>query len=229
MKEMDYEAFKNDMIKHITQLRTDVSKLQADVGDLRVTVKVHEEMLRCRMEGCDAATPLHNKNCALSHTFTRLIDCSDHRCSMLSKNEIAADFDCNRQGLYAEGGDCGLAAAIAWEFFNRAHRIMSPKLVDAVMYSPSARPVLAKSYTSPAEDDGISPIMVRYERTSAGGCIWQLALNSTTHGVANTQGAKHRVVLATTCEGERVVVDWGISQFSTLPLDIGLFIRPQDL
>ena len=59
------------------------------------------------------------------------------------------------------------------------------------------------------------------------GCIW--ALDESLPIVVNKHGMHHRVTLATTADGERVVVDWGVAQFSHLPDDAILFIREQDL
>ena len=75
----------------------------------------------------------------------------------MSRREILEDFYILGR-KYEEGGDCCLAAAEAWEFYNRLHTLMRPKLVTGILYSDSVMPKLKKTGISPRCLAGISPL-----------------------------------------------------------------------
>jgi hypothetical protein len=148
----------------------------------------------------------------------------------MSQREILLDF-VDRQARYLEGGDCGLAAAEAWEFFDRSHKLMRPKLVVGVLYASGGdKAVRGKPATVPAQLVGVNSTMKPYkllEQQSDKGCIWVLMSDEASGPVMNEVGIGHRVTLVTPLEGGRVVVDWGIGQFSYLPADIRLFLKTE--
>ena len=213
------EAFQRDIIDLVGRLRTDVNSLRASVADIKLTVKNHDQLLRCALM----------RSLALLHPGTDVyadtsLCCRDHARSLLSKLEIDSDFSERRED-YKAGGDCGLAAAEAWEFFDRAHKLMRPELMDGVLFAADGeKAVMGKSNISPDQTVGINPTMKPFKLLNRGsGCIW--VSDESSPALVNEKGMAHRVCLVTTLEGERVVVDWGIGQFSYLPENLRLFIR----
>lgn len=226
---MSDEQFRKDMILHITGLRNDVSAVRAIVENLRITVDEHTQLLRCVAAQVPVRPTLGEAAFAssvLPHATHATVPNRGHASSMMSKREIVQDFlVMNRGSQYSIGGDCNAAAGAAWEFFNRVHMLMRPKLVNGVLWSPSgAKVVMGSTNTSPECLGGISPSMVPFMRDDE--CVW---VEDEAMEVMNEHGANHRVILATTLDGDRVVVDWGISQFSFVPNDIKLFIKKTDL
>ena len=210
---MAEEAFKQNMVRLVTTLQADVRDVRASVADMMVTLRQHANMLGCVLRPPPAHTCMHHAD--------NQSPCREHASSMMSRREILLDFQ-TRRGSYEHGGDCGLAAAEAWEFFDRVHKLMLPEVVDGVLFSPSGGAAVMKvPGTSPDMAVGISPAMKPFKRDAD--CIW--VPDDSSSAVMNKVGAAHRVTLVTTLEGERVVVDWGIGQFSSLPEDMVLFLK----
>ena len=122
------EAFQRDIID-LNRLRTDVNSLRASVADIKLTVKNHDQLLQCAL--LRSLAPLHSGTVVYADTS---LCCRDHARSILSKLEIDSDF-LERREDYKAGGDCGLAAAEAWESFDRAHKLMRPELMDDVLFA----------------------------------------------------------------------------------------------
>jgi hypothetical protein len=159
---------------------------------------------------------------------TDLLRCVDTQCSsMMSVSEVQADFVLNnRRAQYAEGRDCQLAACEAAAFFDTTHRLMSPKIVHGVLYAGSViQPVMGRTGRSPDAHALITPIMKRYVLD---GCMWRAANDTDSHGVINARGCSHFVTRVITLDGQRVFVDWGIGQFSSLPEGVSLFVKMDD-
>ena len=219
------KGFKQSVIGHITGLRNDVNQVRASVENIRLTLETHGRLLRCVADQ-NLSLPSSSQEYTIAD---RTISCRDAASSLMSQREILLDF-IDRRARYREGGDCGLAAAEAWEFFDRSHKLMRPKLMDGVRYAASGeKAVMGKSGTVPAQLVGISPTMKPYKllECSDKGCIWVPLAEEALHTVMNDVGMAHRVTMVTPLEGGRVVVDWGIGQFSYLPADIRLFIKPE--
>lgn len=214
---MGDESFQKLVIKNLTEIRGDLAKTHANIEDIKITLETHAQLLRYA-DSVPRQIDLLNKNCS-----AHCLACRDQSSSMLSEREILEDYKMNRQN-YKEGGDCGLAAAHAWEFFDRAHNLMHPKLVDGVLFAPGgSKPIMSKPNISPPEMVGISPIMRPFKLLEASGCVWVPAGSPV--DIYNERGASHRVTVVTTLQGDRVVVDWGRAQFSYLPDDILLFLK----
>ena len=209
------------MVHAVTQISAQIRSLQAAVHDIRLTLTEHMRVApSCEWRDTDATAHLHADSARRNHSST-----------LLYLEEIDADFTVNgRRALYAEGGDCELAGAEAWAFFNATHKLMRPKLVQGVLYACSGQPVMGKTGRQPDATDGITPVMQRYvlRGLESDGCIWEPAGDACSHGVMNVCGMRHRVALVHTLEGARVLVDWGVGQFSRLPLDIGLYVLHDD-
>lgn len=215
---MDDEQFKKDILEHIACLGRDVAALRSSMADIKSTLEGHTKLIRCVGGSRRYPTELTSVD--------RAPVCRDYRSSMMSMREILGDFNELRRGRYEEAGSCGLAGADSWDFFERAHKLMQPKLVTGVLYSPSGgKLVMSQTDTSPDSAAGISPNMKPFKRHE--GCIW--VRDESSAPVENVCGASHRVTLVTTLDGERIVVDWGICQFSSLPDDTRLFIHCDDL
>ena len=217
------EGFKLSVIGHITDLRNDVNTVRASVEDIKLTLETHGRILRC-VADLKSSLPTSGQHYTTVH---HTMPCRDAASSLMSKREILLDF-VNRRAQYQEGGDCGLAAAEAWEFFDRSHKLMRPKLVDGVLYAASGeKAVMAKPATVPAQLVGISPTMKPHKllELSDKGCIWVPLEDDALHTVMTDVGMAHRVTMVTPKEGGRVVVDWGVGQFSYLPSDIRLFLK----
>ena len=218
--EMNDAQFKRDMVSAITALRGDMEHIRSSVDDMKLLIKKQGQLLQY--------AHVHLPCYRLS-----TIECEssldrDHASSLMSMREIEEDYIGCRMSMYQEGGDCRLAAAEAYGFFNRCHKLMHAKLVDAVLYAPSGKkPVMRKPQITPPEQVHISPIMKRFKLQKKSQCIW--VLDGESHDVKNVLGASHRVTLVTTLEGDRVVVDWGIGQFSDMPDDMRLFIPQNDM
>ena len=213
------EGFKLSVIGHITDLRDDVNKVRASVEDIRLTLETHGRMLRCVADQNSSLPTSGQNNTIVHHTMP----CRDAASSLMSKREILLDF-VDRRTRYQEGGDCGSAAAEAWEFFDRSHKLMRPRLVDGVLCASSGnKAVMGKPATVPAQLVGINPTMKPYKLLEQ--CIWVPDVDEALHAVMNDVGMAHRVTMVTPLEGGRVVVDWGIGQFSYLPADIRLFLK----
>lgn len=220
------EGFKLSVIGHITNLRNDVNEVRASVEDIKLTLETHGRMLRCVADLKSSLPSSGQKSTIVHHTMP----CRDAASSLMSKREILLDF-VDRRARYQEGGNCSLAAAEAWEFFDRSHKLMRPRLVDGVLYaSNGVKAVMGKPATVPAQLVGINPTMKPYkllEQCADKGCIWVPAVDEALQAVMNDAGMAHRVTMVTPLEGGRIVVDWGIGQFSYLPADIRLFIKPE--
>ena len=220
------EGFKLSVIDHITDLRNDVNKVRASLEDIKLTLESHGRMLRCVADQ-NSSLPASGQKHTIVH---RTLPCRDASSSLMSKREILLEF-VGRRVRYLEGGDCGLAAAEAWEFFDRSHKLMRPRLVDGVLYASSGnKAVMGKPATVPAQLVGINPTMKPYkllEQCADKGCIWVPDVDEDLHAVLNDVGMAHRVTMVTPLEGGRVVVDWGIGQFSYLPADIRLFLKSE--
>lgn len=187
----------------ITLLQRDLARVSASIEDVKLTLAEH--LLRCDLRAC-------------MWRDTRSVN--NHAQSMLlTQREVVEDF-MSRKEDYVSGGRCRLAAAEAWEFFDRTTN-MQPELVSGVLYATSGDMVVTKDGITPASDHGISPAMRRFRLTDS--CIW-VADDSTQHDVKNVHGMRHRVTMVTTADGNRVAVDWGVAQFRHLPDDIRLYI-----
>ena len=229
------DSFRRDMVQAITQLNTEMRSVQAVVQDIRLTLKEHATLLGCAAkEPSEQWQQARARIYAHAHAHGHLPAGAarrNHSSTLMSLAEIEADFAENdRRALYAEGGDCELAAAEAWAFFYNTHKLMRPKLVQGVLYARSGQPVMGKTGRPPEATCGITPLMRRYvlRGLQSGACIWEPADDACSHGVMNAFGMKHRVALVRTLEGARVLVDWGVGQFSQLPPDIGLYVLPDN-
>jgi hypothetical protein len=183
------------------------NRIRASVEDIKLTVDKHERTLQCVTDHFKALICLQQNSYAYTSPPRW-----DHASSMMSLREIQLA----RRTDYQEGGDCGLAAAEAWELFDRAHKLMHPKLVDGVLFAASSgKAVIGKPGISPAQPAGVSQAMKPFKLLERGteGCIW--VPDESLGTVMNVNGMSHRVALVTTLEGERVVVDWGTGQFSS--------------
>ena len=213
---MSEAQFRQDVIGHLTALRNDLNRLGGELENIKLTLNQHRQLLQC------AYVHLIREPLALCSWADKVSHCRDYTSSMLSMQEIQADYKA-RLGSYRQGGDCNAAAAAAWEFFDRAHRLMCPKLVQGVLFSASGgRVAMENSGSLPDRQAGISPAMRSFKLLDCKGCVW--VPDEPTHSVMNAHGASHRVTFVTTMEGARVAVDWGIEQFSALPGDIRLFV-----
>jgi hypothetical protein len=108
------------------------------------------------------------------------------------------------------------------------YRLMRPKLVQGVLYARDGKlPALRTTRAFPDPCPYVGPGLLRY--ALAAPCIWQPASDATTHDTWNVRGAAHQVVMVTTQEGRRVVVDWSVGQFGEMPEGVGLFLRAEDV
>lgn len=211
---MDY-VDRATYIEHITSLQGDIRRLQAGLEDVNITVNSHTSVLRYAPLQC---------SCADDHTHLPNIPLStyrNHASTMMCEREIQADFVSNNRGdAYSSAGGCLHAANAATKFFNDTHYTMCPRTVQAVLYSASDAPLKTAVGTFPDKDTFVLPNMKRYTRRGA--CTWVLD----DHPVAEkVEGYKHYVCCVSLAdEDERVVVDWGIHQFPTLPEDIHLYL-----
>ena len=208
-----FKQLKLDLVSSMSNLQNQMSGVRADIEEIKTTLKEHGNRLQCAPFGRTLLCRQHPQ-----HSFNQLS-------SMMSRREILEDFYILGR-KYEEGGDCCLAAAEAWEFYNRLHTLMRPKLVTGILYSDSVLPKLKKTGISPPCLAGISPLYQAFRLDE--GCIW--IQDDSMGEVMNVNGASHRVTLVTTLDGDRVVVDWGIGQFTTpLPHDVKLFIRQSEM
>ncbi|KAL4425058.1 hypothetical protein ABPG77_001836 [Micractinium sp. CCAP 211/92] len=150
----------------------------------------------------------------------------DCKSLLMSKHEIIEDFKACREKLYRFGGSCVLAASDSERFFNEEHKLMRPKAVTGILYSPSGgKLTMHKSGKSPDQAAKVIASMKAFQHDEA--CIW--VQDESFNPVVDVHGASHRVTVVTTPDGERIVVDWGIAQFTSVPKDIKLFINEKDL
>jgi hypothetical protein len=222
---MSDSEFRDNMTRSITGLRKEMNDLCSSVATIKLTQDKHNKLLQCVT---DVANQLKEAPASGCSSPTTLLPCRDHASSMMSEHEIQEDFN-DRRPQYQEDGDCVKAAADAFVFFKQTHKLMRPKLVEAVLYASSGeKAVMGKSGISPAERADVIPTMKRFKLLADTGCIWVPAEDANSHDIMNVEGMRHRVTLVTTLVGARVVVDWGIAQFSYLPKDISLFIMDTD-
>jgi hypothetical protein len=225
------DSFQRDMVQAVTQLNARMSSLQAAVDNIRIALSEHTVLLRCATKHLRMVAPPGEWQ-RYAHTHARFLTNAarrNHSSTLMSLAEIEADFVVNdRRALYAEGGDCELAGAEACVFFKNTHTLMRAKLVQGVLYARSGQPVMGKTGQSPDATGYITPNMRRYVLRGTDGCIWEPADDARTHGAMNVCGMRHRVALVHTLEGARVLVDWGVGQFSMLPPDIGLYVLPDE-
>ena len=145
------DEFKLSVIDHITRLRSDINNVRASVENIKLTLKKHDHMFRCVVDQNLSLASFQRESTAARH----ILPCRDAASSLMSQREILLDF-VDRKARYQEGGDCGLAAAEAWEVFDRSHKLMRPKLVDGVLYASSGdKAVMRKPATVPAQLVGI--------------------------------------------------------------------------
>ena len=227
--------FQRTMIAALGALQQQTANLKWRVDSLQLTLKEHTDLLRC----VDTQCTLHEQYaCSNQRRFLTkkpspndrnayCAACRNHSSSMMSVSEVQADFVLNnRRAQYAEGGDCQLAACEAAAFFDTTHRLMSPKIVQGVLYAGSViQPVMGRTGRSPDARTLIMPTMKRYVLD---GCMWRAANDTDSHGVINVRGCSHFVTRVMTLDGQRVFVDWGIGQFSSLPEGASLFVKMDD-
>ena len=133
-------ALQKLVIRNLTEIRSNLAKQNAKIEDIKITLEKHAQLLRSAK--CQPGQHLENNSLRLHD-----LCCRDQSSSLLSETQILEDYKINRQN-YQEGGDCGLAAAHAWEFFDRAHK----SIVDAVLFAPSGRKrIMSKRNISPPE------------------------------------------------------------------------------
>jgi hypothetical protein len=229
MSDIHSDEFKKVMLGFMQTLQGDVNRLRASVEDLKLTVDKHDQLLRWVLGVQPLSDHLHADTLSWrASANNETVPCRKHASSMMTLREIQEDFRrLGRMANHSEGGDCRLAAAEAWEFFDRTHRPMSARLVDGVLYAKSgAKAVMGKSGKIPAENAGVSPNMAAC-KLLRGNCVW--VPDEDDAPAMNTHGMAHRVTVVTTLEGKRIVVDWGIGQFSYLPDDIRLYVEKADL
>jgi hypothetical protein len=226
----------------MTDLRREVTSLKAAVDDMKLTLNQHANLLRCSAYGGgrnmaakhEISRPLSDAKMALNQHTNLLLRMAyetvaeqEVSCpTMLSRREILEDYNSKWRGCYEAEGAFRLAAANAFVFFDDAHKLMRPRLVDGVLYArKGCEPVMAVSGRVPDMTAGVSPLMVPFKLDE--GCIW--VRDESACEVMNADGASHRVTLVHTLEGDCVVVDWGIGQFEPLHKDVRLYIRHDDL
>ena len=236
--------FQRTMIAALGALQQQTVNLKWRVDSLQLTLKEHTDLLRCVDTQCTHGATLHEScnwpcpnqyACSNQRRFLTkkpspndrnayCAACRNHSSSMMSVSEVQADFVLNnRRAQYAEGGDCQLAACEAAAFFDTTHRLMSPKIVQGVLYAGSViQPVMGRTGRSPDARMLITPTMKRYVLD---GCMWRAANDTDSHGVINVRGCSHFVTRVMTLDGQRVFVDWGIGQFSSLPEGASLFVK----
>lgn len=221
----DNGSFQRNMVVALTEMQQQLANLRTCVEDMKVTLVKHDALLRC-----GTVRRLFSLNPA-GGGLTGYAVHRDHSSTLMSKREIMADYTGLRHARYQDAGACVLAAAEAWEFFDRVHRLMVPQIVEGVLYSrdsvSSTDPIITHAGDVPDARGGVHPGMVRFRLGTA--CVWELADDHDTHGVVNAHGRCHRVTLVRTAEGGEVAVDWGIAQFRTMPADTGLFIAATDV
>jgi hypothetical protein len=214
---MTEDTFREHTTQAVARLTSQLNSLQAAVHDIRLILDDHTALLKTITKPCEwRYTGAHLPAAA----------CGNHNNTLMSLEEIEADFKVNgRRALYAEGDECEIAGAAAAVFFKNTHRLMRAKLVQGVLYARSGQlPVLAKTGKSPDAHGCITPNMIRYVLRGSDSCIWEPADDARSHDVMNGVGMEHRVALVHTLEGARVLVDWGLGKFSELPADIGLYL-----
>ena len=192
-----------------------IVNLSMDVGKLQDTMR----LVYCR-PGMTERLVGDTKACAglLSCVHRRNVTSS----SMMSVNEIVADFEVNKRGdgqVGVLGGDCQAAAATSKDYFANSHSLMLPKVEECVMYSPSGASLSLSSGAKPAMDGNVASTMKAHKLIDKT-CVWAPAASPP---AALTKGYKHFVTSVTTVEGIRVAVDWNIGQFAQLPEDMVLF------
>ncbi len=232
-------AFQGAILSKLQHLSTGVADLQEDVANLKTDMADVKKAIRsayCR--------PDHGLLSGLAHdpeACVALLGCSNLAdSSLMSKSEIVADFVVNDRGagLVADaGGDCQFAAGMALKFFER-RRLMQARVEAGVLHSPSASRVVmgvaSGAFASGGLPDerGEVPIGARAYKLTAG-CLWvrdpaadacMHACDAVDAAMKPRMGCTHSTVSVDTLEGERVVVDWGIKQFSEIPSDMRLFI-----
>jgi len=226
------DNFQGAMLSKIQNLSTGVDELQKDVANLKTDMAGVKKTIRsafCRPD------PVLLSELARDHeACVALLGCSNLAdSSLMSKSEIAADFVVNGRGvgLVADaGGDCPFAASMAREFFER-HPLMKARVEAGVLHSPSAARVVmgvasgAFANGGRPDERGVVSAGARAYKLTVG-CLWvrDPAADAVDEVLEPRVGCMHTTVSVDTLEGERVVVDWGIEQFSEIPLDMRLFI-----
>lgn len=218
------EQLQKTVIDKVTTLTNDVSKLNARMDDMSITVDKLSRTIRlvyCR-PGMTERLVGNTYGCAdllACACYCRNVTAS----SRMSVSEIVADFEVNKRGdgqVGVLGGDCQAAARAAEQYFNDNYSLMLPKFEECVMYSPSgASFTLATAGRLPTMDGSIAPTMKAHTLKN-GTCVWEPAAQQTP---PLAKGHKHFVASVTTLDGYRVAVDWGIGQFAQLPQDMLLF------
>jgi hypothetical protein len=228
-------AFQGAMVSKLQHLSTGVADLQEDVANLKTDMADVKKAIRsayCRPDPGLLSGLVHDPEACVA-----LLGCSNLAdSSLMSKSEIVADFVVNDRGagLVADaGGDCQFAAGMALKFFER-RRLMQARVETGVLHSPSAARVVmgvaSGAFASGGLPDerGEVPIGARAYKLTAG-CLWIRdpaadACDAVGAALKPRVGCTHSTVSVDTLEGERVVVDWGIKQFSEIPSDMRLFI-----
>ena len=209
-------------IKMQTELTAEISKVSAKVENLIIDVNGLKKSVRlayCR-PGHTAGLTCDKDACIALLNCSRL-----SASSMLSVNEIAADYVVNDRSVVGpRGGDCQEAARVAFDFFSD-FKLMRPGVKGGVLYSPSGHirwsAAISEAAGSPDKDGVIDQQMKAYKLVEGSGCVWAPSPDEHPDAVG-TPGHKHFVACVTALDGV-VAVDWGILQFD-LPDDVVLFV-----
>jgi hypothetical protein len=210
-------------IKMQTKLTSEISKMSAKVENLILDVNGLKKSIRlayCR-PGHTTRLTCDNDACVALLNCSRLT-----ASSMMSVNEIAADYVVNERSIVGpRGGDCQEASRAAFDFFSD-FKLMRPGVKGGVLYSPSGHirwsaAVSMPATGSPDKDGVISQHMKAHKLQEGSRCVWVPSPDEHPDAVG-TPGHKHFVACVTALDGV-VAVDWGILQFD-LPDDVVLFV-----
>eukprot|EP00798_Chlamydomonas_sp_ICE-L_P026289 gene26289-biopygen11240 len=211
-------AWATSMLQHRYKLEHAVSDIKLDILEMKSSIRLaycrHLGMIDILVHNTDACTALlaMRRNMGSS--------------SSMSMAEIVADYEVNKRGEGLFGsfmGDCQVAAKAAVAFFSNIHGLMHSRMVTVVMYSPSGATLsLAPGINGIAPvKDGTIPDGAKPYRLTEGSCVWT---QDDTQHPGPCKGIIHYVASVVTLDGHKIMVDWGIAQFSKPTSDMRMFV-----
>tara|TARA_B100001059_G_C17787447_1_gene558006 strand:+ start:568 stop:1296 length:729 start_codon:yes stop_codon:yes gene_type:complete len=237
----------NNLLERIEKLEQDLRKLQLD---LHIGFRERVENLEAsipQLEKDSRYRDIHTSKMCNNHYDYSLIN-ENRRAKeskMMTSNEIdkhyafthsskADTYKCS-DGTFINGMDaiagCRQVSSLAYTFFYEDYKLMEPQYVDGWLVSLTDSHLVLKD-GSISTNVGVSfegALKCFVHDVKNGSCIWRHDNNTHVLPSQLMSGSKccaHSAVRVVSSEGEQVVVDWNIGQFTNLDEGNFVFVIP---